>query len=145
MSILAKTIFASFMIAGSLTIQAFAQETPAPEGAMVYAINIENGATLTSPVTVQFGLKGMGVAPAGTESENTGHHHILLNTEPFDAAEFVDGIPADDNHIHYGDGQTETTLELAAGNHTIQLILGDMNHIPHQPPVVSERIEFTVE
>jgi len=92
----------------------------------------------------------MGVAPAGTEEENTGHHHILLNRAPFgegpeDADMIETGIFADDNHIHFGKGQTETTLDLAPGTHTIQLVFGDLYHVPHNPPVMSEQITITVE
>nr|WP_245904372.1 DUF4399 domain-containing protein [Roseicyclus mahoneyensis] len=123
---------------------------PAPEGAEVYFISLEDGASVTSPVTVQFGLSGMGVAPAGTDAPNTGHHHLLLNRPPLGegpdgAEEFLYGLPADDNHRHFGAGQTEVTLELPPGSHTLQLVLGDMNHVPHDPPVVSPVITITVQ
>lgn len=129
---------------------AWAQETPSPEGAEVYFIGLENGATVTSPLKVHFGLKGMGVAPAGTERENTGHHHLLLNRPPLGegeggAEEFDYSLPASDSLIHFGGGQTETTLELAPGEHSLQLVLGDAAHVPHVPPVVSERITIVVE
>lgn len=119
------------------------------ESAAVYVVNIENGATVTSPVTVVFGLSGKGVAPAGVEKEGTGHHHILLNRAPYGEAsddnEMLEfGIPADDNHIHFGGGQTEVVLDLEPGEHTIQLLLGDHNHVPHDPAVVSEVVTFTV-
>ena len=140
-------VFAAFLAAAG---PALAEATPSPEGASVYFIGLEDGATLRSPVTVRFGLSGMGVAPAGTEAPNTGHHHLLLNRAPF--AEGEDGeeemtlnIPADDNHLHFGGGQTEVSLDLAPGTHTLQLVLGDANHIPHDPPVVSERITIIVE
>ncbi len=128
----------------------WAQGTPAPENAAVYFIGLEDGDTVSSPVTVVFGLEGMGVAPAGTEKENTGHHHLLLNRPPIGegeegAEELEYGLPADDNHIHFGGGQTQTTLDLPAGTHTMQLVLGDLNHIPHSPPVASEVITITVE
>ena len=130
-------------------LAALAGETPAPDGASVYFINIADGVSVTSPVTVQFGLSGMGVAPAGIDKENTGHHHILIDLPPFgegeedaDIAEY--GIPADDNHRHFGGGQTEVVLGLEPGKHTLQLLLGDMNHIPHATPVVSEQITITV-
>ena len=129
---------------------AWAQETPSPEGAEVYFIGLENGATVSSPLTVHFGLKGMGVAPAGTERENTGHHHLLLNRPPLGegeggAEEFDYSMPASDSLIHFGGGQTETTLELAPGEHSLQLVLGDAAHVPHGPPVISERITIVVE
>ena len=127
-----------------------AGDTPSPEGAKVYFGNLADGDTVSGPVKVVFGLSGMGVAPAGTEKENTGHHHILLNRAPLGEAEADEdtiayGIPADDNHIHFGGGQTETTLDLPAGTHTLQLVLGDLNHVPHNPVVASGVITITVE
>ena len=115
--------------------------TPAPEGAQLYFISPQDGETVTSPVTVRFGLRGMGVAPAGVDRPATGHHHVVVDAPlpPTDRP-----IPADDHHVHFGGGQTETTLELEPGPHTLQLLLGDRNHIPHQPPVASERIAITV-
>ncbi len=115
--------------------------TPAPEGARAYIVSPTDGATVSSPLTVVFGLSGMGVAPAGVEAGSTGHHHLLVDTDlpPLDAA-----IVADDRHIHFGGGQTETTLDLAPGPHTLQLLLGDHGHVPHDPPVVSEKISIIV-
>ena len=129
---------------------AMAQDTPAPADARVYFVNLSDGDTVSSPVIVIFGLEGMGVAPAGTEKENTGHHHILLNRPPLGegpegADELAFGLPADDNHIHFGGGQTQTTLDLPPGEHTLQLVLGDLNHIPHADPVTSDVITITVE
>ncbi|WP_415401357.1 DUF4399 domain-containing protein [Tateyamaria sp. SN3-11] len=129
---------------------AMAQDTPAPADAKVYFVNLEDGATVSSPVTVIFGLDGMGVAPAGTEKENTGHHHLLLNRPPLGegeegAEELEYGLPADDNHIHFGGGQTQVTLDLPAGQHTMQLVMGDLNHVPHATPIASEVITITVE
>ncbi len=123
---------------------ALANDTPAPDGASVYFINLQDGDKVKSPVKVQFGLSGMGVAPAGTEAENTGHHHLLVNAELTGEA-LKEPIPADDKHIHFGAGQTETSIELAPGEHTLQLVLGDWSHIPHNPPVMSEKITITVE
>lgn len=114
----------------------------APEGAKVYIISPANGATVTSPVTVLFGLSNMGVAPAGVEHANTGHHHLLIDVDtlpPLDQP-----VPNDNQHRHFGGGQTETRLELPPGKHTLQLILGDQHHLPHTPPVVSEKITITV-
>jgi hypothetical protein len=107
----------------------------------VFVISPADGATVTSPVTVVFGIENFAVAPAGTPDANTGHHHLLVDTglPPLDQP-----IPADENHIHFGKGQTETTLELAAGEHTLQLLLGDGNHVPHDPALVSEQITITV-
>lgn len=134
-------VIAGFAFTASGTI---AGETPAPEGAKVYFLNLKDGDKVKSPVTVQFGLSGMGVAPAGTEKEKTGHHHLLIDTELTGEA-LNEPIPADDDHKHFGGGQTETTIELAPGEHTLQLVMGDWSHIPHNPPVMSERITITVE
>jgi Domain of unknown function (DUF4399) len=127
-----------------------AAQTPAPErtaspaGAEVYIIAPKDGATVSGPVHVQFGLKGMGVAPAGVKFENTGHHHLLIDTDaPADAAA---PLPATDKIVHFGKGQTETTLaNLTPGKHTLQLLLADQNHIPHNPPVISKKITITVK
>lgn len=134
----------------ALSSAAISQETPSPDGAALYFISPSNGDTVSSPVTVQFGLAGMGVAPAGTEVENTGHHHLFINRPPLGQGEYGDeeyelSIPSDDNHRHFGGGQTETSLELAPGTHTLQLVLGDWGHVPHTPPVTSEVITITVE
>ena len=127
----------------------FAQDTPAPEGAELYFIGLEDGGETRSPITVQFGLRGMGVAPAGTQKDNTGHHHLFVNRPPlgqgeFGAEELELGIPSDENHIHFGGGQTETMIELPPGQHTLQLVLGDHGHVPHNPPVTSDVIVITV-
>ncbi|RMC32475.1 DUF4399 domain-containing protein [Paracoccus alkanivorans] len=147
-AILATMICAAGLAAGAGAISA--GETPSPEGASVYFVNLEDGAVVSSPVKVIFGLSNMGIAPAGTEKENTGHHHILVDRPPLGegeagAAELDESLPDDDHHVHFGGGQTETTLELEPGEHTLQLVLGDMNHIPHDPPVASEMITITVE
>ena len=107
----------------------------------VYFINLQNGDVLKSPFLVQFGLSGKGVAPAGVEVPNTGHHHLLINIDELD---FKMPIPSSKQHLHFGMGQTETTLDLPAGKHKLQLVLGDKYHIPHNPPLVSEVIEVTV-
>jgi hypothetical protein len=128
------------MVATSL---ALAQErTPSPPGAEVYIISPKNGATVHNPVLVQFGLKGMGVAPAGVKFDNTGHHHLLIDTDP--PADMSAPLPASDKVVHFGKGQTETTLTLPPGKHTLQLLLADMSHVPHQPPVISKKITITV-
>jgi hypothetical protein len=126
-----------------------AQQTPAPEGARVYFVNLEDGMEVTSPVTVVFGLRGMGVAPAGHEQDGTGHHHLLIDRPPlgegeFGAEELTLPIPNDDTHRHFGGGQTEVTVELEPGERTLQLVLGDWSHIPHDPPIASEVITVTV-
>lgn len=133
-----------------MTGASIAGETPSAPDAKVYFVNLDDGDTVASPVTIVMGLSGMGIAPAGIEMENTGHHHLYLNRPPFGegedgADEAIYNIPADENHIHFGGGQTETMLDLPAGQHTLQLVLGDMNHIPHVTPVVSDVITITVE
>ncbi len=118
------------------------QKVAAPAGAKLYFINLKHGDVVSSPVLVQFGLAGMGVAPAGIEKAGTGHHHLLVNVNQVDANA---PLPANDTHRHFGAGQTETRLELQPGQHTLQLMLGDQNHIPHHPPLLSERIVITVK
>ena len=118
------------------------ERTPSPAGAEAYIISPKDGAKVHGPVVVQFGLKGMGIAPAGTKMENTGHHHLLIDTEA--PADLGAPLPATDKIVHFGKGQTETTLHLAPGKHTLQLLLGDQNHIPHNPPVMSKKITITV-
>ena len=117
------------------------ERRPAPAGAVAYLIEPADGAVVSSPVRVVFGLRGIGVAPALIERADAGHHHLLVDTD----MPALDGpIPADENHRHFGGGQTETTLELAAGTHTLQLLLGDHLHVPHDPPIASERITIEV-
>ncbi len=116
--------------------------TPAPAGAELYFISPQDGETLQGPIKVRFGLRGMGVAPAGVEMQHTGHHHLLIDVEEID---FTRPLPADERHLHFGGGQTETTVELPPGTHTLQLVLGDHRHVPHDPPVVSAKITVTVE
>lgn len=123
---------------------ALAERTAAPEGASVYIVSPEDGATVSNPVTIVFGLSGMGVAPAGVEHAGTGHHHLLIDVSP-DAVDYDNPLPADDQHVHFGGGQTQVTKELPPGTHTLWLLLGDHNHIPHDPPVRSEAITITVE
>jgi len=116
--------------------------TPSPPEAAAYFITPTDGEVTTSPITVRFGLRGMGVAPAATEKPNTGHHHLVVDAPLPDMRV---PIPASDQYRHFGGGQTEMVLELPPGKHTLQLLLGDFRHIPHDPPVVSDRIEITVE
>jgi len=116
--------------------------TASPPGAQAYIISPKDGATVKSPVLVQFGLKGMGVAPAGVKFDNTGHHHLLIDTDaPADAGA---PLPATDKIVHFGKGQTEASVPLSPGKHTLQLLLGDQNHVPHNPPVISSKITITV-
>jgi hypothetical protein len=124
---------------------AFAGDTPAPDGAKVYFIDLKDGATVASPVLIRFGLSGMGIAPAGTEAPNTGHHHLLIDAPPPEGDAVNEAIPVDAQHVHFGKGQTEASVTLSPGKHTLQLVLGDWSHIPHKTPVMSERITVTVE
>ena len=107
----------------------------------VYFINLEDGDELKSPFLVQFGLSGKGIAPAGIDVDNTGHHHLLINQNEIN---YSMPIPSSDQHLHFGLGQTETMLNLPLGKHKLQLVLGDKYHIPHNPPLISEIIEITV-
>jgi hypothetical protein len=122
-----------------------AGETPAPADAKVYFINLKDGDTVTSPVTIRFGLSGMGIAPAGTEAPNTGHHHLLIDAPTLEGDALNEAIPMDEHHLHFGKGQTEASVTLTKGSHTLQLVLGDWSHIPHKSPVMSERITVNVE
>jgi len=130
------------VLLAALAANAQVPRTKAPAEARLYFITPEDGSTLTGKVTVRFGLTGMGVAPAGVTTEGTGHHHLIVDA-PLPPLSLP--IPKDAKHLHFGNGQTETTLELAAGEHTLQLLLADANHIPHDPPLVSERIRITVK
>lgn len=107
----------------------------------VYFINLEDGDRVESPFLIQFGLSGMGIAPAGTDRSNTGHHHLLINVDDIDLSK---PIPSSSNHIHFGGGQTESLVDLMPGNYSMQLVLGDMTHTPHNPPIISQRINITV-
>lgn len=139
----APVLLAALAIA-LLSSPALAGRTHSPSGAMVYIISPQDGATVSNPVTVRFGLKAMGVAPAGVEKENTGHHHLLIDVGPA-AVDFESPLPADDNHLHFGGGQTETKIELPPGKHTLILLLGDHNHTPHDPSVISNPVTISVE
>ena len=116
--------------------------SPSAEGAELYFITPADGDVVKGPMTVRFGLRGMGVAPAGTVAEGTGHHHLIVDA-PLPPAGLP--IPNDANHLHFGKGQTETVLTLPPGKHTLQLLLGDHSHIPHEPVVASAPITITVE
>lgn len=108
----------------------------------VYIVSPEDGAKVKSPVTVVFGLDGYGVAPAGVERDGTGHHHLIVDAP---LPDLTKPIPADNNYLHFGGGQTQTSLNLPPGTHTLQLLLGDHLHIPHIPPIYSDVVTITVE
>ena len=121
---------------------AFADQTSAPAGAAVYIIKPADRARVKSPVTVVFGLTGMGIAPAGVKFDNTGHHHLLIDTAL--PADLTLPLPANDGIRHFGKGQTETTIDLAPGKHTLQLLFADLTHTPFSPNVASSKITITV-
>ena len=112
------------------------------EGARVFFITPADGATVSSPVTIEFGIEGMDVVRAGVAEPDSGHHHLIVNAG-LPALDMP--IPADDNYIHFGDGSTTTALELPPGQHTLQLLLADFSHTPHNPPVMSQQISITVK
>jgi hypothetical protein len=138
-------IAAIAVLAALLSVPAAAQmQTPSPAGAAVYFINLKDGDTVSSPFKVQFGLTGMGVAPVGVEKENTGHHHLIIDSK-LSPEELKAPIAADAQHLHYGAGQTEAMVTLPPGQHTLQLVLSNWTHIPHIPPVMSPVITVTVK
>lgn len=126
------------LVAGAALAQ---ERAAAPPEARLYFITPRDGERVESPVTIRFGLKGMGVAPAGVDYPETGHHHLVIDAP---LPDLTHPVPADANHVHFGKGQTETEIALEPGSHTLQLVLGDRNHVPHDPPVVSSRIRITV-
>jgi hypothetical protein len=116
---------------------------PSAANAEAYIVSPKDGAKVKGPVTVVFGLKGMGVAPAGIKLDNTGHHHLLIDMDaPTDLSQ---PLPATEKIVHFGKGQTETTVTLAPGKHTLQLVLGDSLHVPHDPALISKKVSITVE
>ena len=130
-------LFAAFMIS---SVHAENAPSKASDDAEAYIVSPIDGATVSSPVTIVFGLKGMGIAPAGVERANTGHHHLMIDQDELPEI----GVTMGGEVIHFGGGQTEVTLELEPGEHTLQLVLGDHLHRPHQPIVASEKITITV-
>jgi hypothetical protein len=138
----AALLAASVLLAASPALaQSGSGRQPAPKGAEVYFHYPLDGLRVPERFTVRMGLKEMGLAPAGTEWANTGHHHLLINTEPGPPDQ---PIPADYNNIHLGNGQSEVVVTLPKGRHTLQLLLGDHNHVPHDPPVMSRKITVYV-
>ena len=118
------------------------EKSSSPDKVMLYIISPQDGDTVSSPVKVIFGLNGMGVAPAGIKMKNTGHHHLLIDLNHLPDINLP--IPSDEYHRHFGKGQTETLIELDKGEHTLQLILGDHMHVPHEPPIISKKIRIKV-
>jgi hypothetical protein len=124
--------------------QADLERTSAPEGTKVYLISPSDGETIRGPVTVRMGVRGIGVAPAGIDHPDTGHHHLLVN-KPLEELDLSAPLPFSDETRHFGGGQTEAALDLKPGTHTLQLLFMDYRHVSFDPPVVSERITITVE
>ena len=137
---LTGTLGLSLLAVTAVATAADLPRTASPEGASVYIVSPAHGATVDQTFKVVFGLSGMGVAPAGIDKENTGHHHLLIDSDELPPM----NLPMGNQVKHFGGGQTELTLTLEPGEHTLQLILGDKLHIPHDPPVVSEQITITV-
>jgi hypothetical protein len=137
----------SAMVLGGLLTSAVAadklEKRKSPKGAKAYIITPKNGKSVNKTFTVRFGLKGMGVAPATIDKENTGHHHLLIDVDKLPNLNLP--LAATDNIRHFGGGQTEVTLELPPGKHTLQLVLGDWIHLAHDPPVISKKITVTVK
>lgn len=127
----------------SMTATAEESSRKSYEGAKLYIISPANGAKVRSPFKVQFGLSGLGVAPAGIAKEKTGHHHLLIDTDVKEV-DMSKPLPATEKIKHFGGGQTEVMLELPPGKHTLQLLMGDENHVPFDPPLMSEKITITV-
>ncbi|MDZ7851938.1 MAG: DUF4399 domain-containing protein [Halomonas sp.] len=132
----------SMLLAGPALAQI--ERSSAPQGTEVYFISPEDGATVESPLTVRMGLTGMGVAPAGIQAGATGHHHLLVD-KPLNEVDLDQPLPANEAMRHFGGGQTETTLELEPGEHTLQLLFMDASHVSFDPPVASDAITVTVE
>jgi len=136
-----KSCVVAFALILAAAGNALAADRPSPEGASVYIVTPAHGEVVSSPVKIVFGLSGMGVAPAGMDKTNTGHHHLLVDTALPDLGT---PIPSDDRYRHFGGGQTEVVIELAPGKHTLQLLFADYTHSAHIPPVMSEQITITV-
>jgi Domain of unknown function (DUF4399) len=147
MKILAQ---AALILAIAFPAAALAGETPSAPGAKVFFVDLKDGDTVSSPLTVKFGVEGMEIVPAGTAKEFSGHHHLLIDRPalgkgPDGADELDANIIKDENNLHFGKGQTEATIELKPGTHTLQMVLGDKDHIPHGPVLATEVITVTVK
>ncbi|MBT2297308.1 DUF4399 domain-containing protein [Pseudomonas fluorescens] len=140
-SFMSRAALAGLLLGASMLATA---ATPAPEGAKVFFVSPKDGDVVSQEFKVQFGVEGgIALAKAGEMIKNTGHHHLLIDVDKLPAEGVA--IPTDANHVHFGMAQTETTLKLAPGKHTLQLILGDYGHVPFDPSIVSEKITVTVE
>ncbi len=134
-ALLASVLFTPLIFASNASL------SPSPEGSSVYIISPSNGETVGRTFTVKFGLQGMGIAPAGVEKAKTGHHHLIINGKKLPLMD----APLGNDVMHFGGGQTEKTITLEPGQHTLQLLLGNHLHVPHNPPVISEKITITVK
>lgn len=137
---MSRAAFAGVLLSASMLATA---ATPAPKGAEVFIVSPADGATVSQEFLVKFGVKDVALAPAGDVTKNTGHHHLLIDVDKLPAAGAP--IPLDANHMHFGKAQTEATIKLAPGKHTLQLELGDSGHMPFDPPIVSKKITVNVE
>src|SRR5215813_3600043 len=136
--------FVAFAVIGTLLLAGHldAQTQPPLEGAKVYIIWPGDGQVIRrGKFWLRMGVSGAGVAPAGIDKANTGHHHVLIDSE---LPSLDREIPNDKNHLHFGRGQTEARIELPPGRHTLQLLFGDANHVPHPPPLYSSKITVIV-
>ncbi|WP_376696141.1 DUF4399 domain-containing protein [Wenzhouxiangella sp. EGI_FJ10305] len=140
-----KLLALPLLLLPALSLADGLDRTSAPEEARVYFITPDDGETVSSPVTVRFGLDGMGVAPAGIDQDQTGHHHLLIDVDESNMPAMDRPLPTTDHVVHFGGGQTEVSIDLEPGEHTLQLLLGDHRHVPHDPAVKSEKITITVE
>lgn len=139
-SFMSRAALAGLLLSTSMLATA---ATPAPKGAEVFIVSPEDGATVAQEFKVKFGVKNIALAPAGDVTKNTGHHHLLIDVDKLPAKDAP--IPNDANHMHFGKAQTETTIKLAPGKHTLQLELGDTGHMPFDPPIVSKKITVNVK
>jgi hypothetical protein len=135
-----RTLTATLLV--FMSFAAGQERAPSVPEAQVYIISPQHGETVRSPFTVRFGLKGMGIAPAGVKYDGAGHHHLLVDTDP--PADLRLPLPATEQVLHFGKGQTETTLTLPPGRHSLQLVLADHTHVPHDPPLLSAKITVIV-
>jgi len=139
-----KTFMSRAALAGLLMgVSVLANATPAPKGAEVSIVSPKDGATVPQTVVVKFAVENVALAPAGNTTKNTGHHHLLIDVDELPAA--GSPIPKDANHMHFGNAQTQAEVTLTPGEHTLQLELGDSNHMPFDPPIVSEKITVNVK
>ncbi|MGF6315085.1 DUF4399 domain-containing protein [Pseudomonas frederiksbergensis] len=139
-SFMSRAALAGLLLGASMLATA---ATPAPKGAQAFIVSPEDGATVGQEFKVKFGVKDISLAPAGDPTKNTGHHHLLIDVDKLPAEGAP--IPTDANHMHFGKAQTEVTIKLAPGKHTLQLELGDSGHMPFDPPIVSKKITVTVK